>query len=62
LKTIRKFLGNVSKAQATIQEYDQKTMLNMVLLVYYHLNHFNVQVGQIINHKEEDFFSQDVSK
>ncbi len=41
--------------------YDQKTMLTMLLHVYYHLNHVNVQVGQIINHKEEDFFGQDVS-
>jgi hypothetical protein len=61
LKTIWEFLGNVFKAQATIQEYDQKTMLTMLLHVYFHLNHVNVQVGRIINHKEEDFFGQDVS-
>jgi hypothetical protein len=33
----------------------------MLLHAYYHLNHVNVQVGQIVNHKEEDFFGQDVS-
>jgi hypothetical protein len=36
-------------------------MLTMLLHVYYRLNHVNVQVGWIINHKEEDFFNQDVS-
>jgi hypothetical protein len=31
-------------------------MLLMLLHVYYHLNHVDVQVGQINNHKEDDFW------
>ncbi len=33
----------------------------MLLHVYYHLNHVDVQVGQVNNHEEDDFFGQTIS-
>lgn len=42
-------------------KYDKKTMLPMLLHVYYHLNHVNIRVGQVNNHKEDDFFGQAIS-
>jgi hypothetical protein len=36
-------------------------MLPMLLHVYYHLNHVNLQVGQVNDHKENDFFGQAIS-
>jgi hypothetical protein len=36
-------------------------MLPVLLHVYYHLNHVDVQVDQVNNHKGDDFFGQTIS-
>jgi hypothetical protein len=36
-------------------------MLPVLLHVYYHLNHVDVQVDEVNNHKEDDFFSKTIS-